>query len=129
MPTTQPTISIPIIFNLPIHRLSDALVSAFEGGSNGWMDHIQTHVPYKTLTDDLASITDDGAPLFTIKYGEEEGNRRKKTLTLGELKKSLVSLAASKYARHLTDLINENDDAETADVILQGAMFEDIVYG
>lgn len=31
--------------------------------------------------------------------------------------------------RFLTDMINENDDAETADVILQTVFFEDIIFG
>ena len=30
---------------------------------------------------------------------------------------------------HLTNMINENDDAETADVILQTVFLQDIVYG
>jgi len=30
---------------------------------------------------------------------------------------------------HLMDMINENDDAITADVILQHVFFEDVVYG
>ena len=31
--------------------------------------------------------------------------------------------------RFLTDMINENDDAETADVILQTVFFEEIIFG
>jgi hypothetical protein len=31
--------------------------------------------------------------------------------------------------RHLSNMINENDDAETADVILQTVFFEDIIFG
>lgn len=31
--------------------------------------------------------------------------------------------------RHLQDMISENDDAETADVILQTVFFEDIIFG
>jgi hypothetical protein len=31
--------------------------------------------------------------------------------------------------RHLSNMINENDDAETADVILQTTFFEDIIFG
>jgi hypothetical protein len=30
---------------------------------------------------------------------------------------------------HLMNMINENDDAETADVILQTVFFEDIIFG
>lgn len=31
--------------------------------------------------------------------------------------------------KHLTDMIEENDDAETADVILQTVFFKEIVFG
>lgn len=31
--------------------------------------------------------------------------------------------------RHLQDMINENDDATTADVILQTVFFEEIIFG
>lgn len=31
--------------------------------------------------------------------------------------------------RHLFDMINEEDDAQTADIILQSVFFEDIVFG
>lgn len=31
--------------------------------------------------------------------------------------------------RHLSNMINEQDDAETADVILQTVFFEDIIFG
>lgn len=31
--------------------------------------------------------------------------------------------------KHLMDMINENDDAETADVILQSVFFQDVIFG
>jgi hypothetical protein len=31
--------------------------------------------------------------------------------------------------RFLTDMINENDDAETADVIIQTVFYDDIIFG
>jgi len=31
--------------------------------------------------------------------------------------------------RHLTDMIEENDDAETADVILQTVIYGDVIFG
>jgi len=31
--------------------------------------------------------------------------------------------------RHLMNMINEEDDAETADVVLQTVFFEDVIFG
>ena len=31
--------------------------------------------------------------------------------------------------RHLTDMMNEQDDADTADVILQTVFYEDVIFG
>jgi hypothetical protein len=31
--------------------------------------------------------------------------------------------------RHLMDMINENDDADTGDVILQSVFFQDVIFG
>jgi hypothetical protein len=36
---------------------------------------------------------------------------------------------ASKYPRHFADLINENTDAITADVLLQCCLFGELIYG
>lgn len=45
-----------------------------------------------------------------------------------EFQKALT-IMAEKYPRHLSDLLMQNDDATTADVLIQLACFGDIVYG
>lgn len=40
-----------------------------------------------------------------------------------------LQLMAEKHPRHFSDLINENDDAETADVFVQLCLFGEVVYG
>lgn len=40
-----------------------------------------------------------------------------------------IAVMAEKYPRHFTDLVTENDDAITADVFVQCALFGDIIYG
>ena len=54
--------------------------------------------------------------------GDEENNS---TITLKDVHEK-VSKAP---VRHLMDMINENDDAETADVIIQQVFFNEIVFG
>lgn len=40
-----------------------------------------------------------------------------------------LDLMAKNYPRHFTDLMEENDDTETADVFIQLALLGEIVYG
>jgi hypothetical protein len=49
-------------------------------------------------------------------------------LTHNSLREGLVVMA-EKHARHFADLVNENSDAITADVLLQCCLFKEIVYG
>lgn len=49
-------------------------------------------------------------------------------LSLDKLKAGLQVLAA-KYPHHLCDILAENGDATTGDVLVQCALFGDIVYG
>ena len=44
------------------------------------------------------------------------------------MKKGL-DLMAGEHQRHWQDFINENDDADTADVFMQLCLFGEIVYG
>jgi len=40
-----------------------------------------------------------------------------------------MELMAKEYPHHMNDLLSENDDAITADVFLQLALFGDVIYG
>jgi hypothetical protein len=61
---------------------------------------------------------------LTLLDDEGEGDNDA-TITLKDVHER-VSNAPS---RHLMDMINENDDADTADVIIQQVFFNEIVFG
>jgi len=50
------------------------------------------------------------------------------TLTYAGIVKGL-GLMATKYPRHFSNLVADGGDAETGDVLIQLAVFGDIVYG
>lgn len=50
------------------------------------------------------------------------------TLSIPKLKKGLAVLA-TKYPHHFCDILKEDGDATTGDVLVQCALFGDIVYG
>jgi hypothetical protein len=48
-------------------------------------------------------------------------------LDLKSIRRGLEDLA-TKYPRHFADLVNENTDAITADVLLQCCLFGELIY-
>lgn len=107
---------------IPIQRFRDLLCSAIEGGSNYWADF------------DKFERTD--LDYISVRVAEQEpssGNlRKRKTLRAEHLVEGLQLLAAAPFPSaltHLHNFLNENDDAETADVVLQMTMFGDLIYG
>ncbi len=64
-----------------------------------------------------------GSTIFIV--DEEGGDGDRYSITLVEVHQR-VSKTPTK---HLMDMINEEDDAETADVIIQQVFFNDVIYG
>jgi hypothetical protein len=108
---------------------------ALEGGSTYWMDftdgapvslkavpRITENEPWWTA---LNRCLRDGEEFhFTVR--EEEGDTH--VVTAAHLWNAW-QVMQEKYYRHFRDMVAENDDATTADVFLQLAIFTDIVYG
>lgn len=128
---------------LSYQRISDVLVGAFEGGSNYWMARISAITPIpkadiKAIGDKLG-IKDAVATYQVIPFMEGNGviiqesepssdTPKQLILNLESLAKGL-DLMAQKHSRHFADIVEENDDANTSDVLVQLAVFGEIVYG
>jgi hypothetical protein len=120
-------------------RLQNLLVGALEGGSNYWYSAAEAVLPagdtYKDIRpggkyadpDDyyhplqIVPFVPGGKLRFQHEDGPAEVNAEK--LTAG------LRLMREKYPKHYADVIGENDDATTADVLLQLAAFGEIIYG
>jgi hypothetical protein len=74
--------------------------------------------------DVLMQILKQGSYLSLIDNNEEEENKEKR-ITIEDVWERV----SKTDIRHLTDAIMENDDAVTADVILQTVFFEEVIYG
>lgn len=59
---------------------------------------------------------------------DNEADGAQYTLDLAALKKGL-QLMATKYPKHFADILAENEDNDTSDVLVQLALFGDVVYG
>lgn len=138
-------------FDISTERIQDLLISAFEGGSNYWIDKVEYAYDGRGISGDKSSIEQikgniGGRPMFNIDaplyswlpflpegaviicYGSEEGEAKRAGLTKAKLEFGL-ELMAKKYPNHFSDLITDNADADTADVYLQCCLLGEIVYG
>jgi hypothetical protein len=132
--TPQQTLSVSVKHEVSLENISNLLCSAFEGGSNYWYV-INEFVEPKALT----FRTDKDQVYRHLDYPLNEGgavivgdmedtDAEAKTLDLKAIQKGL-KIMAEKYPRHMSDFVNDNDDAITGDVFLQCCLFGEVIYG
>lgn len=125
----MPTINLEITEE----RRADMLVGALEGGSNYWYNIGVTACriiePYRDkeryLHTAMLNAIKDGKsiPIHDIETNEKIGEFSKLSIEIGE------QLMAEQQPKHFLDIINEEDDAITADVWFQFCVLKSIVYG
>jgi len=138
------TVAIKATVEVPWQTVGNILVNAFEGGSNYWYmihdkkrpknfdnsekgDERFSHMSYP--------INEGGAILVSneklsggkgCEDGEDDHKEKwvnQKSLTRG------MKIMAEKYPEHFNDMISENDDSITGDVLLQCTIFGKLIYG
>lgn len=118
--------------NITDERIKDLLCNAFEGGSNYWYFIESFNYPEGKTRQSLKlefphidlPMTEGGS--LTIKSLEEP----EKTYIELNRKACLkgLSIMAKKYPHHFADFMSEDDDATTADVFLQCALYHEVIY-
>lgn len=118
------------------------LCDAFEGGSNYWYTDLDYELPegisFEEFREGGARQTPgdychwsqliplvEGCAL-TLRDKEDDGKLYR--ITRADLERGL-QVFAEKCPRHLSDLLNENDDAITGDCFLQCVVFGEVIYG
>lgn len=113
------------------------IVSALEGGSNYWyliekrikpkkFDYLDKTRPSKGGNWYYEyPLNPGGALIISSQEEPEKGNFR---LDLKSIKKGL-QIMAKKYPNHYKDILADNTDATTGDVLLQLALFGELIYG
>lgn len=106
-------------------RIKTLLCSAFEGGSNYWIERVD--VPLKNERNPKVEFWHE-CPIYgdklVVHCSEDE---KAYTLDRAALEKGL-EIMVQNWPEHFANVLNENDDAETGDVYLQCCLFGDIVY-
>ena len=137
---------IQIKHTLDFADITLVLVGAFEGGSNYWMyqgrdfpaiswgrklktlhqESPWAHLDLGGCYSDVMSWAARNGWHFKVTVRDDEGEGHNITpLTI----ERGVQVMQDKYPRHFADMVRENDDATTSDVLLQCILFEDVVYG
>ena len=114
---------------IPDITLADLLISAVEGGSNYWAKFREYDHGYG-----INGSTCEISRVHVEVCDVEGGSKGFVDVTVETMARGLQTLAnlSSKGempGRHIANVINENWDAETADVVLQMALFGKVIYG
>lgn len=115
-------------------KIVNAIIGAFEGGSNYWLREAEyEHVPDPQPSDKPwyaeESFWSNGGKMKLHYDNPEDGeDRASQIVGLLEIKKGL-RIMAEKCPIHFADMLSENDDATTHDVFIQCVLFGEIVYG
>lgn len=151
------SISVTVQQQIPLQRISDLLVSAFEGGSNYWyliLGFVKPtdlrfgtgeyrHCEYP-LNPGGAVIVGDREEWYPFLARQEqfkglkgrtdvdlspsEPEPQKYYLDMNSIQLGL-EIMSKKYPKHYADFISERDDADTGDVFLQCCLFGELVFG
>lgn len=119
-------------------RIANLLCCAFEGGSNYWYwidkfikppilewqndpEQVFQHIDYP--------LNKGGALIISDKEDDSPAKSKKTyRLDLESITKGL-QVMADKCPRHFADMVSEDFDATTGDVLLQCCLFGEVIYG
>lgn len=118
------------------HRIADVITAGVEGGISYWATGFLLNEP-------SGLDSGDGDPWYAkgvfyardsfkieVRQAEEHvaGAGLKLFITKPDIQQAL-QIMADKYPWHWENIVKENEDAETGDVLIQLAAFKEIVYG
>lgn len=123
--------------NITKEQMAGLLCSAFEGGSNYWYVIREYQEPtgevYRSDKERVYPHIDyplsPGGAVFIEDVEDMENNVGKKyRVDFNALCKG-AEIMLKNFPKHYADILHGNDDATTADVFLQCAVFGDVIYG
>ena len=118
--------SVTIATNVEINdeRIKDLLCTAFEGGSNYWIDEVI--LPDKAARKAAGAEFFHESPLVGLELTVVSAQGRH-ALNRAALERGL-QIMADKYPKHFSDIISDNADAITGDLFLQCCLFGEEVF-
>lgn len=118
-----------VVSALPAKRVNDLLTGALEGGCNYWYRIVRPAALPEgaAFWSDVPFLPGGSLTLETLDR-DEIGGARTWTLDRAAMRRGL-QVMAEEFPTAFGDLLHENDDAETADIWLQCALFGELVFG
>jgi hypothetical protein len=120
------TVKIKTEVTITQEKIEDLLCGAFEGGSTYWAYYKVSKKDKETVGAEYSfevATRGGSIDIYDVENGELLG-----VLNEDSIKKGL-QLMADKYSNHFKNIINNNDDAETADVLMQLSVIGKITFG
>lgn len=126
VPLSESIILVPSVVAITRERIAYTLCAALEGGSTYWCAsvNVSDYRGYEWAHEAIAA----SAPFtFTvlIEYDDEESEPKHPAFTLSQALKAM----ADDFPNQFDDMVDENEDAETGDVLFQLLCFGEVVYG
>lgn len=119
------TFEVRLVVDILAVDVERLIIAALSGGSDYWIEYYKRNIP-------LGSAFKGNSACLVLEFDGslsvlELEETTPVTLDLDAVERGL-KLMAEKYPHHMRNFINEDDDAETADVFLQCCLFGDIRY-
>ncbi len=125
-------IEVKATIQIPVEKVQDLITCAIEGSSHYWA-RFKFPDNYKSKYSSYEKIPfgDDEIEIYDIETDVFLGILNKANIKKGlQLMADYEDLKGKKIpARHFKNLATDNDDAETADVLMQLCVMGEIVYG
>lgn len=122
--------NIIITTSVSTEKVQDTLCSAIEGGSNYW--YMIVKVDGRELAEFLHEIPFKGGALYISEYADGYGGKyaQEKPFKLDAVAivKGVQAMAMN-HPKQFADMVNDNGDADTGDVLLQCCVFGELIYG
>lgn len=149
--TDQATIDagVPVVLAFSYQRICDLVTTAIETPVGDWFTKADATAELKQRAMTIAKARDDRGPWYAVPelYAQSDfqltvtadnpestngkGRYILKTLTMEDFQRALILMATKDdgaYSRHFADFLRGNEDALTADLFMQFAVYGEEVF-
>jgi hypothetical protein len=139
--TTTPAVGVPVVLSIPHQRIADIITTALETPAGGWLIkalppcHLREHANKVRRSGPWYSFgatyeLPDFQMIVTVSnpVNDGKGDTIEKCLTREDFQNALILMSKPDYAHHFADFLGENDDANTADLFMQLAVYGEEVF-
>lgn len=113
---------VAAVIPVPIERVAYTLCAALEGGSTYWAEGVKVS-DYRGCEWAHEAIACGAS--FKVLHDGEVTAVENSLIRIG----LTMTILAEKHMEHFSDVIRENEDAETGDIFFQLLCFGEVVYG